>query len=58
MNISYDMMIIGIKEKYYMYNDYWNQVWNTDDLDEYRNYIEKYEHIQNDMIDILKKHRV
>lgn len=41
-----------------MSKEYWNTVWNIKDIDEYRKYLVKYNHIENDMIKIFKDAKI
>lgn len=39
-----------------MYIDHWENVWNIDDINEYRTYLSKYNHAKNSMITILHEY--
>lgn len=41
-----------------MYTDHWDKVWNRNDIDEYRNYLVKYEQVKNSMTEMLHKYHV
>ena len=41
-----------------MYEKYWNTVWNTADIEEYRNYIAGYNQLQNDMVAVFRANGV